>query len=535
MKSEGRASAPAPESARGAHSPVSRARRAAFATLLRVEEQDAWASEALDAELAKFTPADADDVEKLHADRRLAQEIVMGVLRWRAKLDAEIVRQAGRPMTVIHPAARVTLRMALYQITFLTRIPDSAAVNESVNLVKYHSEVPHTSGFVNGVLRETLRDAEVKRHAAEGILSAPAASGPKRLIIRRAPVVPSAPVKRARKTKATAPAPPVAPAAKPMIEDLEADVSHPGWMLKNWARQWGEDRALRIAFADNVPSPTYLRLNSLRGDIGEIRARLEAAGAAVRETFCAPETLEWVDGDVRLVRPFVERGEVYVQDAASQQVARWLGVAPDMRVLDFCAAPGGKTAHLAALMENRGAITALDVHPQRVHEIKENCDRMGASIVRAYLADGTSPTLISPVDHRRSRQKNLPFSLFPESFDAVLVDAPCSGTGTLRRHPEIKWRLEFRKLAEFAGLQSKLLYNAAKTVKPGGVLLYSICSLEEREGEEVVRIFLKRHREFEVEPPHAAAAFQTPEGFLRTWPDAGPDGFFAARLRRKSG
>ncbi len=460
---------------------VSPARRVAFEALLRVEQDRSWGADALDAELKKL--GDAGNPDRLDADRRLAREITLGVLRRRGWLDAALTRLANRPISQIDPATRTALRIGLYQIVFLDRIPESAAVNESVNLVKQSSATIAGAGFVNAVLREALR------------------SGPKR------------------------PSDDPADIAVPRRwEDAEATLSHPAWLLAHWARQWTPARAIQIAVADNRPAPIFLWFNPLRGNPTETRAELEAAGATLRDIPGLPDCVEWLDGPLPKLWPLADAGKVYLQDAGSRRVAAWLDVKPGMTVLDTCAAPGGKTASLAARMENRGRIVALDVHRSRVSECRENCTRLGATIVETHVRDAA-------LDF----SQNLPFTVPEGGFDAVLVDAPCSGTGTLRRHPEIKWRIEARKLAEFADLQTRILWNAATLVKPGGTLLYATCSIEEKENEEVVRTFRNRHPEFEVFPPADAGEALTRENFLRLWPDGGTDGFFAARFRRKTG
>ncbi|MFQ3581811.1 MAG: transcription antitermination factor NusB [Chloracidobacterium sp.] len=496
---------------------VSQARRAAFMALLRVETDDAWSNEALDAAFARLPPSSAPD--QRDADRRLATEIVMGVLRWRAKLDAQISEHTGRDLASLDPAVRTSLRMGLYQVTFLTRTPPFAVVHDAVELVKQSSETTHAAGFVNAILREILRQRGVNEEKL----------APVRRILKK-PTPPPVPSKRVRRKSVTPSLPPRAEAAT--IADRETELSHPAWLLHHWARALGETRATCIALANNAPPPTFIWLNPLRESPTATRMALEAAGLTLQPVAGLATSYEVTGGNLAALGPFITNGTVYVQDAGSQHVTRWLGVQPGQRVLDMCAAPGGKTAQLAALMQNQGGITALDVHPHRVAAMEQNLARLGVKIARCYVADATSSQLISTADHRRSRKK-LPFSLFPDSFDAVLLDAPCSGTGTLRRHPEIKWRLTLRKLAEFAGLQTKLLWNAAQVVKPGGTLLYAVCSLEAREGEEVLRTFLKHHRHFEVAPPSDAGSALTGEGFLRLWPDQdNTDGFFAARLRR---
>ncbi len=463
---------------------ITLARRVSFDALMFVEQGDFLDSDVLDGFLQKALREGAGNADHREADRRLAQEITFGVLRWRGWLDHQIARLASRSLQHIEPAVRTALRMGLYQIAFLSRIPESAAVNESVNLIKLQTQLVHLGGFTNAILREALR---------QGI-----------------------------RFDANAPLP--EPTGRNW-DELASMVSHPSWLLTHWARQWSPTRAIQIARSDNTIPNFYLWLNPLRAPIDQTRQTLEQAGVQLQTAGNNPQTVHWIEGDFSALWPLVEQGAAYVQDAASQQVARWLGVQPGMRVLDCCAAPGGKTAQLAAQMNNRGELIACDLHPRRVTDLKNNCERLGVTILTTGKVDFSQETLFA------TAPKYL--HLEPAGFDAVLVDAPCSGTGTLRRHPEIKWKLTPQKLPELAELQSRILENAAQAVKPGGVLLYATCSLEEKEGEEVVRRFRNRHPEFELEPPADAGSALTSEKYLRTWPDAGPDGFFGARFRKR--
>jgi 16S rRNA (cytosine967-C5)-methyltransferase len=448
---------------RATRSSISPARRAAFEILHRVETQDAYAS-ALIAALPE---------QKLsREDRALTQEIVLGVLRWRKSLDYFIERFSSRRINRLDLPVLLALRIGLYQLRFLTRIPNSAAVNESVNLVKAHGTAS-AAGFVNAVLRKGAQHLDF---AVEEI--------------------------------------------EDRSERASIELSHPRWMLKRWETLWGEEESRELALANNdAPGQTF-RINTLRITAEELLRRIEELGVIVKPSTYVPGALTLQGGPVAALVEAAEDGLVYFQDEASMLVTLLLEPKPGDRILDLCAAPGSKTSHIAAVTQNESLIVAGDLHVHRLFTLIETCLRLGATCVQPLALDGTG---------------RLPFVESKCRFDRILVDAPCSGTGTLRRHPEIKWRLQEADLARLAELQTALLANAAPLLEARGRLVYSTCSLEPEENEEIINRFLDSHQEFRVTRRSVYLDLAAGE-FIRTFPHRhGMDGFFAAALERTEG
>ncbi len=436
---------------------------AAFRTLLRVERDEAFAAPLLSSDrLADLSPE----------DRGLAYELALGVLRWRGELDYLINATTGRPAEKLNLPVRIALWLGLYQIRHLDRIPEHAAVNESVELLK-HGSHRRAAPLVNAALRAALRDR------------------------------PDAPDARVRDP----------------LNRLSIAASHPRWLLERWIERFGIDEATALALENNRHAPTALRVNPLRAPS---RARaleeLSTLGVDVRDSTIAPDALVVTSGHLPQSSRPVRDGWIYVQDEASQLVAHITGPKPGDDVLDVCAAPGSKTTLMAALMGNTGRIVAIDLYRARLATLDETCRRLAVRIVRPVAADATRDLPLAP--HVR--------------FDRVLVDAPCSGTGTLRRNPEIKWRLAAEDLPRFASLQTGLLARAAERVLPGGRLVYSTCSLEPEENEHVAAAFLAAAPEFGHVTAGLPPGLCTPEGFVRTYPHRnGSDGFFAAVFERR--
>lgn len=438
--------------------PISPARAEAFRVLARVERDGAFAAPLLAADaLGRLTPE----------DRRLAHELVLGVLRWRGELDYLINVTAGRPAEKLDMPVRIALWLGLYQIRHLERVPEHAAVSESVELVK-NGKRWRAAPLVNAALRKALRDR------------------------------PEAPDEKVRDP----------------LNRLSIGLSHPRWMLERWAAALGVDGAEALARADNAPPPHAFRVNPLRApSAARVESELADAGVAARDSDLVAGARVVTEGHLTPTSRAVRDGWVYMQDEASQLVASLVGARAGERVLDVGAAPGGKSTYLAAAMGNAGLVVALDLYPARLATLSEACRRLAARIVRPVAADASA---------------ELPL-VEGLTFDRALVDAPCSGTGTLRRNPEIKWRLAADAPARFAELQGALLDRAAERVRPGGRLVYSTCSLEREEDEDVARAFLERNPSFVLAPDVVPEAVRTDEGFLRTWPHVhGTDGFFAA-------
>ena len=412
-------------------------------------------------------------------DAALAAEITTGTLRWMGAFDAVIEAFGRRPLSRIDPEVLDILRLSAYQLLHLDRVPARAVVDDAVELAR-EARKSSASAFVNAVLRRIERERE------------------------RLPL----------------PARPAAPDREGALDYLSVTCSHPRWLVERWLDREGFDAAEALVRFDNSPAPLTLRANTLTNSRDELAGRLAAAGVRVEPARYSPDGLVVVDGNP-LATPLHDQGAFFVQDEASQLVALAAGARPGERVLDACASPGGKTVAMAGRMGDRGLIVAGDVRARRVELLERTIARSGARCVRIARFDAEA----------------LPFG---PVFDRVLVDAPCSGLGTLRRDPEIRWRRSAADLPAFASRQRQILERAATTVKPGGRLIYATCSSEPEENEDVVGAFLLEHQEFEIEPIREAgtgvaglASLVTPAGFLRTSPWAhGLETFFAAALRR---
>jgi 16S rRNA (cytosine967-C5)-methyltransferase len=401
---------------------------------------------------------------------------VYGVLRWRNRLDAHLARAADRPLRRLHPRLLQILRLGAYQILFLDRVPDRAAVSESVELARAGGQ-GHAAGFVNAALR---------RVAADGSwLDLP----------------------------------------EPPVERLALLFGCPPWLVERWLVEYGVEGAQALCRASSRIPHLWLRVDTVRCSREEALTRLREAEVEAELGTFAPEAILLAPaGDPRDL-PLVADGLAVVQDQASQLVAHLVAPERGWRLLDACAAPGLKATHLAALTGEDGRVTALDLHPHRVGQIEALAKQLGQDGITAAAADGRTYRAAEP-------------------FDAVLIDAPCSGLGVLSRTPEAKWRRTPDSLQDLPPLQRELLGNLAECVRPGGVLVYATCTTLRAENEDVVEDFLAHRPEFTPEPPPAGPAtwhgLLTGPGYLKTFPAAcageGPaavDGFFAARLRRR--
>ncbi len=441
---------------------VSPARYEAFRILVRVERDGAFAAPLLASDRLAHLSTE---------DRRLTHELVLGVLRWRGELDYLINLTANRAAEKLDMPIRIALWLGLYQLRHLERVPEHAAVNESVELVKAGKRW-RGAPLVNAALRAAVRDR------------------------------PEAPDARVRDP----------------LNRLSIGLSHPRWMIERWAARLGEAGAEALARTNNEPPPHALRVNPLRAPSrARVLTELSDEGVELRESEIAPGALVIAGGHLTPASRAVRDGWVYLQDESSQLVASLVAARAGDRVLDVGAAPGGKSTAIAASMGNSGLVVAVDLHPARLATLVETSRRLAANIVRPVAADASRDL---PVDEG-------------VLFDRVLLDAPCSGTGTLRRNPEIKWRLAAGDLERFADLQGVLLDRAGARVRPGGRLVYSTCSLEPEENEAVVAAFLGRHSDLALVPDAVPERLRTDDGFLRTWPHRdGADGFFAAVFER---
>ena len=437
---------------------VSPARLTAFEVLRRVGE-GAYASVLL--------ASREDELSRL--DRALCHELVMGVLRRQLWLDQLIEHYSNRKVAGLDELVRIVLRIGLYQLRFLSRVPPSSVVNESVNLVQF-ARLRSAGSFVNAVLRRATREPEVD---------------------------------------------PTSDLHDP-IERLSVVTSHPAWLIKRWIEAFGITEAEAFARANNELAPVAFRVvNHRAGEIDICRSLREAGAELVPSRVAAGA---WrVSGAGSLLAELTAAGKVYIQDEASQLVALLLNVQPGQRVLDLCAAPGSKTTQIADLSLDSAVIVAADLHEHRLRTLVSSAQLQELRSIHWVALDGLQP---------------LPF---PEgSFDRVLVDAPCSGTGTLRRNPEIRWRISPADIKDLAERQTQLLFNAARVVKPGGRLVYSTCSVEPEENEAVVQTFLEKNEDFRSVELTLSGGLQTSSGRARTWPQReGTDGFFICAFERK--
>ena len=410
------------------------------------------------------------------SERGFLLELVQGVKRWELRLDYTLSGLSRLPWRQVHPLVRHILRLAAYQLLFLDKVPVHAAVDEAVKLARSRGLPKSHLGFINAVLRRVAR-GEV---------------------------------------------PPLPRVEEDPVAALAAYSAHPEWLVARWLARYGlEDTRARLNANNQVP-PLTVRVNTLKTDPSSLMARLETEGVKASPCRLSPVGLvfEAVDRPPESLPSFRE-GLWLFQDEAAQLAASLLPVSPGHRVLEIGAGRGGKTTHLGEMLENRGQILAVDYHRGRLRSLGRNLKRWGVTCAQPLRADAT---------------QQLPVK--PGSLDAVLIDAPCSALGIIRRHPEIKTRLDEADLATFAPRQRQMLDAAASLLKAGGRLLYITCTTEPEENEDLITGFLADHPEYqltrepELLPPRAREILE-PSGYFRTSPARhGLDGFFAAVLRR---
>jgi 16S rRNA (cytosine967-C5)-methyltransferase len=456
--------------------PISIARKIAYETLRRVEAEGAYASDVLHVELGpSIKPTDA----------ALATELTMGALRWRRLLDALLEPLLNKPTARLDLPVAIALRMGLYQLRFLDRVPSRAAVNESVDMVKRARKVS-AAPLVNAVLRRAAGDAS---KPAEKLLPENASAADRLGILH----------------------------------------SHPTWMVERWLARFGEERTIALLEANNRAP----RLSCALHDVErreEIVEALNKSGLSVEPGNLLYSAIA-VSGGSSIRTATFQSGWISIQDEASQAIPLLLNVHAGDRVLDLCAAPGGKTPPLARAAGGQGIVVAADRHAHRLLAMRSQLKRIHPGGVQLVELDAT---------------RNLPFR---SEFQRILVDAPCSGTGTLSRHPEIRWRLRPEQLSEFHRLQVAILGKAISQLAPGGRLVYSTCSLEPEENEAVVAETLDQSTSQQLRRVPAVDAIQSLKSHLapgvdasalfddssqfRTFPgEHGTDGFFAAILER---
>jgi 16S rRNA (cytosine967-C5)-methyltransferase len=430
--------------------------------LNRVERTDSYLDKLLEAELRSGELNDFD--------KALLMEIVHGVLRWQSKLDWVLNGFFHGNFAKAEVTVRNTLRSALYQILFLDKVPDHAAVNEAVEFIK-RIRGEKAGGLVNGVLRNIIRNKEGIHY--------------------------------------------------PDVQNdaalyLSTMYSFPLWMVKRWMNRFGFYETEKLLEAQNQKPGLTLRINTMKTSIEEFMKMFDLQNISYEKSNFLPMFLKTTNLTNISNSEIFRRGFFTVQDESAGLAATLLNVQPGDRVLDLCAAPGGKTTFFGEVMKNQGTIVAVDKYQTRLNLVKGSCERLGLTNVQFVAADATD--------------------FQTELADKILIDAPCSGLGVLSKKPDIKIKREMRDINEVVKIQEHLLNNAATLLKQGGALVYSTCTIEPEENFNVVKKFLETHPEFEID--HAAKysneKIVTADGFIETFPHRnGIDGSFAIRLIRQ--
>lgn len=424
------------------------ARALAVQTLLECRRHNRFVQEILDEHLERtnFSPA----------DRRLVTQLVYGVQRRRLTLDRLLRPFVTRPLHRIEPWIWEALRVGAYQLVLLTHIPVHAAIHETVEIAELANR-PRGKGFLNAVLRrlaEAINNEFTDQPSSQAV---PLENGRYRLL--KQPLLPD-------------------PQEKP-LEYFSMAFAFPPWLVTRWAERYELAELYRLGFWFNSPPPIYLRVNLLKTSREAVLERFRAAGIEA-EAGQHPQSVRLQAHTSPQELPGFQEGWFLPQDESSMQVVSALNPQPGWHVLDLCAAPGAKTTHLAELMQNQGRILACDVDKRRLAAIPRLAERLGVTIVETHLLP---------------RQGEPP----PGPFDAVLVDVPCSNTGVLGRRPEARWKLSPRDLRRLVPLQTKLLIYAAERVRPGGVIVYSTCSLEPEENRTVVHNVLNAIQDLQLD------------------------------------
>ena len=456
------------------------ARRVALECLLTLSHSSASIASVVDSAFGRRPTIDG-------RERRLVNGLVYGVIRWQKQLDWVLDRFIN-PRFQLDARHRNILRLGAFQLLHLDGIPAHAAIFETVQLAtsrrRKSSGDRKTAGFINAVLRSIQREGT-------SIAYPPLNTNP--------------------------------------TEHIAFSLSYPTWLVKRWLQTRGVSWTLAFCRASNQTAPLAFRVNTLLTQREEVCQFLEMKGLTASLSKIAPDgivlknrTITTFDtpGELTL-KDILNRNDIYVQDESAMLVAPLLSPEEAGLIVDLCAAPGGKTTHLAHLMRNTGKIIAVDTAAEKIALLQKNCRRVNAHNVETCVMDATKADLA-----------------FIKAADAVLIDAPCSGFGTLRRHPDIRWNKTLKQVHALSEIQYNLLKNAAPHIKPGGLLVYSTCSIEPMENEEVIQRFLADFPMYRVENarrflPAVPLSAITPQGFVQTFPhEHGVDGAFAARLRR---
>ncbi|MGK7939242.1 MAG: 16S rRNA (cytosine(967)-C(5))-methyltransferase [Crocosphaera sp.] len=441
-------------------------RQLALKILREIDRKKSYTDIALDRALQHSTLSPSD--------RRLCTELVYGIVRHQRTLDTLIDQLAKKTAQQQPPDLRRILHLGLYQLRYLDNIPPSAAVNTSVDLAK-ENKLQRLSGVVNGILRQYIRKGE---------------TGKEPLILPHEP-----------------------------LKKIAIAYSFPDWMVETWVRQWGEDSTQQLCHWFNQTPALDIRLNPLKTNLETLETQLTETGITVTRILNFSHSLR-LQGKIGAIQtlPGFSQGHWTVQDSSAQLVSYLLDPQPGETIIDACAAPGGKTTHIAELMGEQGLIFACDRTSSRLQKVQENAQRLQLSSIK--IVEGDS--------------RNLP--QFIDSADRVLVDVPCSGLGTLHRHPDIRWRQSPERIQQLSILQQEIVREAATWVKPQGSLVYATCTLNPLENEQVIEQFLATHPHWKIEPLPADELF-SPFITASPWIEILPhqhnmDGFFMVKLKR---
>ncbi|SFD86531.1 16S rRNA (cytosine967-C5)-methyltransferase [Bacillus sp. OV194] len=444
-------------------------RNTAVEVLLKIEQNQAYSNLLLNQSIKKANLS--------QKDVGLLTELVYGTVQRKNTLDYLLEPFVAKGLKKLEKWVLVLLRMSLYQMVYLDKIPDHAIINEAVEIAKKRGH-KGISGMVNGVLRRIQREgtADLSELTHDE-------------------------------------------------ERLALQYSMPEWLVQRWITQYGLDNAEKMCAANMEPAPVTGRVNSMRSSREKVLQSLHAEGIEGSNGGLSPDAIKLKKGSLSHSSAFKE-GYVTIQDESSMLVARALNPSSNEKILDACAAPGGKTTHIAELLNNTGEVTALDLHPHKVKLIQEQAERLGLTNIKTEALD--------------SRKAGEKFSV--SSFDRILVDAPCSGFGVIRKKPDIKWSKKEEDIHRIAEIQMQILDKVAELLKPGGTLLYSTCTVDKEENDEIADAFLKHHPDFEWDKsfnerlPETLQPYLKPaEAQVQILPHYfNSDGFYLACFKKKT-
>ncbi len=444
--------------------PIDPVRDAAIDVLLRVfDERNMHLDTSLDKTIRRKAPSDRG--------RRFLTQLVYGTVRHILLCDHVLGIICTQPLKKLPLSILTILRMAIFQSIFCNQVTTPAMVHTSVELAKKRGHAG-TARLVNAILRKAPKSIdEVNLPDLE----------------------------------------------KNVEQYMSVRYSIPVWLISLWKTQFGEDQLERICQTINTPAPSCLRINTLHDDYMSLQDRLEKSGIITNKVTTIPEELTLAEGKSPLRSKWFQDGQFIMQDPASMLAPHLLTPQKGERILDMCAAPGGKSTHIAQLTSDQASIVTMEINTRKIHAILENADRLKINSLHVVAGDGTSP----------------PFSA--SSFDRILVDAPCSGLGTIRRHPDLKWRTSPETLSRLAVLQEMLLRSAIKLCKNGGCIVYSVCTYTSQETEQITNAILADGQVQLEEGPELLNPWKITKGQYQTnLTDAALDGFYLTRFRKVS-